>query len=115
MFYSSFRHLSVTVCQLPSSPSTSSLRSKCMSFRAISVNARQHLVVASSILALLSNLAGPLPASAENPHRGGTVTPIKHVIVIIGENRTFDHVFATYEPRDGQSVSNLLSKGIVNE
>jgi phospholipase C len=86
-----------------------------MSFRAISVNARQHLVVASSILALLSNLAGPLPASAENPHRGGTVTPIKHVIVIIGENRTFDHVFATYEPRDGQSVSNLLSKGIVNE
>ena len=26
---------------------------------------------------------------------GKTVSPIKHVIVIIGENRTFDHVFAT--------------------
>src|SRR5262249_37080523 len=25
-----------------------------------------------------------------------TATPIKHVILIIGENRTFDHVFATY-------------------
>jgi len=25
-----------------------------------------------------------------------TLTPIKHVIIIIGENRTFDHIFATY-------------------
>src|ERR1700689_969006 len=43
-----------------------------------------------------------------------TTTPIKHVIVIIGENRTFDHVFATYQPTHGQSVWNLLSEGIVN-
>jgi phospholipase C len=42
-----------------------------------------------------------------------TASPIKHVIVIIGENRSFDHVFATYQPRAGQSVSNLLSRGIV--
>ena len=43
-----------------------------------------------------------------------TATPIEHVIVFIGENRSFDHVFATYRPRRGQSVSNLLSRGIVN-
>ena len=43
-----------------------------------------------------------------------TASPIKHVILIIGENRTFDHVFATYVPKTGQSVDNLLSKGIVN-
>ena len=44
-----------------------------------------------------------------------TMTPIKHVIVIIGENRTFDHVFATFEPvNKGESVWNLLSEGIVN-
>jgi phospholipase C len=43
-----------------------------------------------------------------------TKTPIKHVIIIIGENRTFDHVYATYKPKAGQTVSNLLSKGIVN-
>ena len=43
-----------------------------------------------------------------------TETPIKHIILIIGENRTFDHVFATYRPRHGQSVFNLLSEGIVN-
>jgi phospholipase C len=45
---------------------------------------------------------------------GKTRTPIKHVIIIIGENRTFDHVFATFRPRTvGEKVSNLLSKGIV--
>jgi phospholipase C len=43
-----------------------------------------------------------------------TRTPIKHVILLIGENRTFDHVFATYTPPAGQSVNNLLSEGIVN-
>ena len=36
------------------------------------------------------------------------------MIVIIGENRTFDHVFATYQPKiQGETVDNLLSKGIV--
>jgi phospholipase C len=44
-----------------------------------------------------------------------TVTPIKHVIVIIGENRSFDHVFATYvPPKPNEYVYNLLSEGIVN-
>ncbi|HEX3593600.1 MAG TPA: alkaline phosphatase family protein [Polyangiaceae bacterium] len=44
-----------------------------------------------------------------------TVTPIKHVVVIIGENRTFDHVYATYKPKRGEAVWNLLSRRIVNE
>ncbi len=44
-----------------------------------------------------------------------TRTPIKHVVVIVGENRTFDHVFATYKPKHGQRVDNLLAKKIVNE
>ncbi|KXV03693.1 phosphoesterase [Caballeronia megalochromosomata] len=44
-----------------------------------------------------------------------TVSPIKHVIVVVGENRTFDHVFGAYKPRHGQSVSNLLSKGIITD
>ncbi len=43
-----------------------------------------------------------------------TSTPIKHVIVIIGENRSFDHVFATYVPKKGESVFNLLSEKIIN-
>jgi phospholipase C len=44
-----------------------------------------------------------------------TKSPIKHVIVIIGENRTFDHVFATYKPKRKQKIDNLLSRKIINE
>ena len=44
-----------------------------------------------------------------------TATPIKHVIIIVGENRSFDHLFATYVPKSkNQKVLNLLSQGIVN-
>lgn len=50
------------------------------------------------------------PALAGKP----TTTPIKHVIVIVGENRTFDNVYGTYKPTHGQTIENLLSKGIVN-
>ncbi|HEY2014634.1 MAG TPA: alkaline phosphatase family protein, partial [Bryobacteraceae bacterium] len=55
-------------------------------------------------------------AAAQNPHTGdaATVTPIKHVIIIVGENRSFDHLFATYVPKSGETVNNLLSEGIVN-
>jgi phospholipase C len=42
-----------------------------------------------------------------------TSSPIKHVIVIIGENRSFDHVFATYVPKDHQEIWNLLSGGVI--
>jgi len=46
----------------------------------------------------------------------GTRTPIKHLIVVIGENHSFDNVFATYVPPDPtQHVWNLLSLGIVNQ
>ena len=76
--------------------------------------ARQHLAVTTSLVALIANLGSPLPASAQDHESPSTATPIKHVIVIIGENRTFDHVFATYKPLHGQTISNLLSKGIVN-
>jgi phospholipase C len=66
------------------------------------------------IATLVFQLISPAIAAAAD-HSRATKTPIQHVIVIIGENRTFDHVFATYKPRHGETVSNLLSKGIVNE
>ncbi|HTT82784.1 MAG TPA: alkaline phosphatase family protein [Rhizomicrobium sp.] len=43
-----------------------------------------------------------------------TTTPITHLIVIIGENRSFDHLYATYVSPSGDSVLNLLSEGIIN-
>ncbi len=42
-----------------------------------------------------------------------TTTPIQHLIVIVGENHTFDNVFATYQSKPGQTVWNLLSQKIV--
>lgn len=68
-------------------------------------------------LTALALLAQPLtPAfAATQDNSNNTRTPIKHVIVIIGENRTFDHVFATYKPRHGETVDNLLSRQIINE
>src|ERR1700758_3841389 len=68
----------------------------------------------AGIATLVLQLISPAIAAAED-HSRQTRTPIQHVIVIIGENRTFDHVFATYKPKNGESISNLLSKGIVNE
>jgi phospholipase C len=60
------------------------------------------------------SLGGPLAGSLQAQEKVHTDSPIKHVIVLIGENRTFDHLFATYVPKSHDSVSNLLSKGIVN-
>ena len=44
-----------------------------------------------------------------------TETPIKHVIIVVGENRSFDHLFATYQPvRKRERVLNLRSQDIIN-
>lgn len=65
------------------------------------------------VFALMLQLVAPALVAAQD-NSVNTASPIKHVIVIIGENRTFDHVFATYKPKAGETVDNLLSKGIVN-
>jgi acid phosphatase len=52
-------------------------------------------------------------AGLNTDRSNSTTTPIKHVIVIIGENHTFDNIFGTFQPRPGQSVNNLLSQGVV--
>ena len=69
-------------------------------------------MVINSMAPIAAVAAGAEPSGSND---GNTTTPIKHVIVIIGENRTFDHLFATYQPvNKGESVLNLLSEGIVN-
>lgn len=70
------------------------------------------VVVCAGALALSAELAAGAAANdaaAALPTR----TPIKHLIVVIGENVTFDTLFATYAPPAGESVRNLLSQGIV--
>jgi acid phosphatase len=76
----------------------------------------------SSILALIvmlgSGMMQAAAASATSSAAMGsadvpTATPIKHVIIILGENHTFDNIFGAYQPERGQSVLNLLSEGII--
>ena len=79
-------------------------------------------VVTATILALVGAQTGMTqaataapsgPSFGPNSRDLATHTPIKHVIIIIGENWSFDSIFATYQPKSGQTVRNLLSEGIV--
>jgi phospholipase C len=77
---------------------------------------RRALLLGASSVALLSTAfaKSSQSASLNAADSQRTATPIKHVIVLIGENRTFDHIFATYVPQSRDSVANLLSKRIIN-
>src|SRR5271154_4046221 len=89
-----------------------------MSCRKVGSKMLHYLRVGVTSIALFQFTVGASLVSAAPPdgHRDSeTVTPIKHVIVIIGENRSFDHVFATYKPKNGEHVWNLLSEGIINK
>jgi hypothetical protein len=63
-------------------------------------------------------VSGPMPAAAATSalalSNGPTTTPIQHLIVVVGENQTFDGLFGGYVPPTGQTVRNLLSQGIIN-
>ena len=69
-------------------------------------NERSHISVllqgarfALASLAMLQfSVLGPLADRAQAHEKEGTRTLIKHVIVIVGENRSFDHLFATFRP-----------------
>jgi len=88
-----------------------------MSLKHVASKSMQCLRIGLTSIALLQFSIGPALANQAPPqdNAGKTTTPIKHVIVIIGENRSFDHVFATYKPKGDQTVMNLLSEGIINE
>src|SRR5580704_1591127 len=65
------------------------------------------------VLLVLVCIASSEARAAEGTS-GATTTPIRHLIVIVGENHTFDNLFGIYQPVSGQTVSNLLSEGIIN-
>jgi len=63
-------------------------------------------------------IPAPVPAAAATSlaalNAGPTTTAIQHVIVVVGENQTFDAVFGAYQAPANQTVKNLLSEGIIN-
>jgi phospholipase C len=75
---------------------------------------QSHLLTVTALV-----LCTTIPALAQQPPATApsdstpTRTPIKHVVIIVGENRSFDHLFATYQPPPDQTIWNLLSEGIV--
>src|SRR5215813_3782950 len=83
--------------------------------RVISRHRRQlGYAIGSALAALMSCGLAAAEDRKDDAQQVKTATPIKHVVVLIGENRTFDNVYGTYVPRRGQRVDNLLSRGIVN-
>lgn len=73
---------------------------------------------ATVTIAATGATSGPVPAAAVASalalSNGPTTTPIQHVIVVVGENQTFDGLFGGYVAPSGQTVKNLLSQGIIN-
>jgi len=79
---------------------------------------RKAVISQSMLVALILGL-GTLTQAQTDPDKAvdkiPTATPIKHVIIIVGENRSFDHLFATFVPKNrDERVLNLLSERIIN-
>jgi phospholipase C len=78
------------------------------------VHERLAALVSAAVLSL-----GPAACGGDNgnPSPAGTIetaSPIKHVVIVVGENRSFDHLFATYVPKHPEEgIHNLLSEEIV--
>jgi phospholipase C len=47
------------------------------------------------LISLQFSFVGTLANAAPQDQEPAAQSPIKHVIIIVGENRTFDHIFAT--------------------
>jgi phospholipase C len=74
------------------------------------IRKRKLIAAIASSAMLLAQIMGPVVSAGA---ASAPVTPIQHVIILLGENRTFDTLFGTYVPPQGQTVRNLLSEGIV--
>src|ERR1700732_1987650 len=88
-------------------------------FKNALIHLRRRLFVGGSAAALATACLGGAGAFAAGPDKAvdkiSTATPIKHVLIIVGENRGFDHLYATYVPKNrDERVLNLLSERIIN-
>src|ERR1700683_1432389 len=86
------------------------------------INGRSHFaggasqVLSVCRLAVTVGFAEDKPKDTDAADAVKTESPIKHVIIFIGENRGADHTFGVYKPKGrGQTISNILSNGIVKK
>jgi phospholipase C len=90
-----------------------------MKTRTLRQRGRTIAAITGLSLTLSGFSSGSIGHAAQDPDQAvdaiPTATPIKHVVIVVGENRSFDHLFATYVPANThERVLNLLSEGIVN-
>jgi phospholipase C len=77
------------------------------------VSRAARLLDRSDTAAVLAMLLVCVASSALAAASQAPKSPIHHVIVIVGENHSFDNLFGAYQPARGQTVLNLLSEGII--
>lgn len=63
---------------------------------------RVGLVPIAAVVLTLITTPGSAPAGEDERRHQGPRSPIEHVIVVVGENHTFDNVFGVYRPRHGK-------------
>jgi phospholipase C len=64
--------------------------------------------LATPVAALLFATQVLAPAAVQAQRNESTATPIKHVVVIFGENISFDHYFGTYPHALNRATSRAL-------
>ena len=79
------------------------------------VNKFPRLALMALSIAAIGHVSALYAADDEGARhpRQHTLTPIEHVIVIMGENHTFDNLYGGYRPPHGEKIKNLLSQGII--
>lgn len=75
---------------------------------------RYSMVAVSAALCAQLYSTAALSGVPQEEKNDETDTPIEHVIVIVGENHSFDNIYGAYKAPPGQRIANLLSKGIIN-
>ncbi|WP_020177340.1 alkaline phosphatase family protein [Methyloferula stellata] len=111
-------------CKLTTALSTSTLALSLSLFSTAGDTAGIESTIQSAVQSEINSVVGDIKGAAGSKNGGGsskdaadafkTKSPIKHVIILIGENRGLDHTFGVYKPKGkGQTISNYLSKGIV--
>ena len=63
-----------------------------------------------TLLALAAAAALPATAAAQNP----ATTPIRHLVVLMQENHSFDNYFGSYPGADGVPADTCLPKSLTN-
>ncbi len=74
--------------------------------------ARKISPMAAAVAAAIA--AAPHAPTAAQARDQATTTPIKHLIVVLGRGRSFDHLFGAYRSIPGDRVRNILSEGVID-